>query len=233
MASIAFDQAEAIVDGNVKRVLARLFGFEQDMRSSAGKRWAWQQAEKLVPRRRPGRFNQAMMELGATVCTPKTPSCRGCPMSSVCEAHHTGRSHQLPYLAPRKAPTTVRLTAVVCGHGERRWLARRAPDGLFGGMWEPPMVQRRGKAARSALVRLLGGGVSSDVSLRAAGRVEHVLSHRKLDVAVLVAQVTKPETIGGLGVDQPDYDELRWCAPEQVALSTLARKVLAVAEVVE
>ena len=96
VASIAFDRQAPLVDGNVARVLARHAGIDDDPRSAVGQRRLWAEAAALVPAERPGRFNQALMELGATICTPRSPACAICPLERDCVARREGRVDELP-----------------------------------------------------------------------------------------------------------------------------------------
>src|SRR6185503_9991928 len=102
IASMAFDRQEPLVDGNVARVLARVFAVEEDVKSAAGQNRLWQLAADLVPSEAPGDFNQALMELGATLCAPAAPRCAGCPLAADCRAHREGRTDELPRLPARR-----------------------------------------------------------------------------------------------------------------------------------
>jgi A/G-specific adenine glycosylase len=228
IASIAYGQREPLVDGNVARVLARLFVVEEDVKSTAGQRALWALAERLVPSEQPGRFNQALMELGATVCTPRAPRCEVCPVRASCGAAALGRQSELPKALPTKRPARVTLVAAVVstrrGAAVRRvLLARRARDGLFGGLWEPPMVEAPSLEDGLAGLRALGLGLE----LHAAGSVTHVLSHRKLVVSVVTGLAPRAFALtlpsGGA------YEQAAWTAAEsrELAMSTLARKLLA------
>lgn len=228
IASIAYGQQEPLVDGNVARVLARLFVVEEDVRSAAGQRVLWALAARLVPKDRPGRFNEALMELGATVCAPRAPRCHVCPVVAHCGAAALERQGELPRAAAKKRPTRVELLAAVVSvtrAGCRRvLLARRAEEGLFGGLWEPPMVEapspERGLAALGAL------GLGDDVELHPVGSVTHVLSHRELVVRV-VAGVAPRALRLKLPASGP-YERAAWTAlgDREPGISTLARKIL-------
>jgi A/G-specific adenine glycosylase len=220
VASIAFGQRAALVDGNVARVLARLFAIRQDVKGGEGSARIWAIAERLVAEipDPPGEWNQALMELGATVCTPRDPSCEACPVAGACEARALGIERGLPVTAPKKPPVVVRRVALVLASASAVLLARRRKDILFGGLWEPPLVDG-GVAGDEALGRSLAGlakrlGVDAR-TLRSVGDVEHVLSHRRMQVAV---------TRGPLGrrrrwpLPSAEYD-----AVEVVALAHLAR----------
>ena len=136
--SIAFGQAVAAVDGNVKRVLARWFDLTLDSTSLAARRWFAEMAQRLLPPETSGDYNQAMMELGATICTPRSPACGACPLNDVCLACMRGTIAQRPVLPPRRQVPTRILVAAHCVHDGRLLIVRRPPSGLLGGLWELP-----------------------------------------------------------------------------------------------
>ena len=138
VASIAFDRPEPIVDGNVARVLSRFHGLTEDPKSRAGQKRLWEEAERLVRGRSPGDLNQALMELGATVCTPRSPECPRCPVRADCVALRGGDPEALP--AGGKRPKVRDITAVAALVERRgRVLAVRRPEtGLLGGLWDLP-----------------------------------------------------------------------------------------------
>ena len=220
IASIAHGERAPIVDGNVMRVLARLYGNGTDMRSAAGQRWAWQVAEQMVGEAADaGCFNQALMELGATVCTPRAPRCGTCPIAAPCVALREGEVDTLPLLKKKKAPRPWAVTALVLRQDDGALLlGRRLAGGLFGGLWEPPLVDGEG------FEQLLASH-----EFMPAGNVRHVLSHRRMDVTVLSAGVRAAPSARqrGLPAAQPPYEILAWRREEDVPLSTLARKILA------
>lgn len=226
IASIAYGQATPLVDGNVIRVLSRLFGFEDDMRTAKGQRRVWERAGELVIADAPGDFNQALMELGATVCTPKRPACDRCPVAEPCVARRGDRVDELPKLSKKKPPEPRSLVAAVIEDRQGRvLLARRAREGLFGGLWEPPMVA--GEALGGVREAMSAHGISPRRRLAVVGRVKHVLSHRRLDVEVAAGRADRGWSLPNDPV--APYGELAWRRVDEVALSTLARKVLALA----
>lgn len=228
IASIAFGERAAIVDGNVTRVLARMHAIEDDVSLGATKRHIWDLAEALVPDERPGDLNEALMELGATVCTPKTPVCHVCPVASHCQAKARGLAGELPRSKPKKKPRALGMVSVVarCGDGSQILLGRRPVQGLFGGLWEPPMVEA--DSVRRARRLLSQVGVSARAKLRDVGTLRHVLTHRVLDVRVHTAAPRRPWKVPAA----TGYEELAWRLPEDVPLSTLAKKILRLAAVV-
>ncbi len=138
--SIAFDRGAALVDGNVVRVFARWFGC--DLEYAAATRWAWKQAEQLVPREGgAGEWNQALMELGATVCTPERPRCAECPLHDACVARAAGRQLELPRAKPRKRAVDVELEALYVARGAELLLERRPSEGRMADLWQLPTLQ--------------------------------------------------------------------------------------------
>jgi len=233
VASIAFAEPAALVDGNVARVLARLFGLEDDVKSPRGLKVVWAVAERELRRDEPGAWNQALMELGATVCTPKKPACDGCPVRDACVARATDRVAKLPVVGKKKPPKPEEKTALVLRQGDGTWLAERARDGRFGGLWEPPMVDGHvpPDEVRAGFVPLLGA-LPKELRATDCGIVTHVLSHRKMVVKVYSASISGPlvrAPLGGGGYvrfeRRPDGEAARTRGE-----STLAKKVLACAE---
>lgn len=134
IASIAYDRAEPAVDGNVRRVLARLFDIEDDSPARLDAI-----ARGLVAAKRPGAFNQALMELGGRVCAPRSPDCEACPVEAVCAARQRGTVSKRPRKRSKsRVPTFAVGTAVILSAAGRIALGRRRPDGLLGGLWEFP-----------------------------------------------------------------------------------------------
>ena len=217
IASLAFGIQAPIVDGNVIRVLSRLHAIREDARQARVQRRLWALAAALVPPDRPGPFNEAMMELGATVCVPQKPLCLLCPLVAHCEGYRLGVAPSLPVLAPPKAPALVHAAALVARRGGAVLLGRRRQDALFGGLWEPPTAEAPSPDEAASLL----AGFALDTA--AAGEVLHTLSHRKMRVAVFAGS---PAPAPGY---PPVYEEVRWVQEAdlpQYGISTLARKLL-------
>jgi A/G-specific adenine glycosylase len=229
VASIAFSRPAALVDGNVARVLARLFAIEADVKSTRGAAVIWALAETLVAlvpgEGDPGDWNQALMELGATVCVPREPRCDRCPVRAGCEADARGIASTLPRTRPKKEPVPVRKVAIVLASDDRVLLARRRGELLFGGMWEPPM----GDDVPSLASRL---AIDPD-ALEPAGAVVHVLSHRRMLIDVARAGLQRWARRKTWALPGPDYDAVETVAFADLGKrphASLALKVLAVAE---
>lgn len=231
VSSIAYGKRAPLVDGNVARVIARLDAIADPLNSPAVQKRLWATAERMLPDDRPGRFNEALMELGATICIPRDPRCDACPLASLCEARASGRERDLPVTAPKRAVPVVEVVAAVITDPDTgsALFARRREGGLFGGLWEPPMVEALSvEDARPALSAL--GVTIGRAKLREVGRVTHVLTHRRMEVTVAAAR--RASGTGAREALADPYERSAWLDPESpgVGVSTLARKVIAAAE---
>lgn len=221
IASIAFGKARALVDGNVERVLTRLFAIEGDPKRMPAKGEIWSRAEDLVDPERPGDFNQAFMELGSLVCTAQNPGCSRCPVAPWCIARGDGEVEQYPRAKARSEPTPMRARACVVyvDQGDRRrFLLRRRPDGgLLGGLWEFPTMERHGvrwpllREFEEYLARAPGLMAEEIEITRALGTLEHVFSHRRMRVRVHEVRLdgTPPPT-------STDDDHWRWVDGDEI-----------------
>jgi A/G-specific adenine glycosylase len=227
VASIAFGRPAPVVDGNVTRVLSRLFAMRDDVRRAAGQARILAIAEELVqvPEGDPGDWNQALMELGATVCVPGAPRCDLCPVRAHCAGRADGTADELPVVSPKRKPVDVARVAVVLTSPSAVLLARRRPEALFGGLWEPPGAE----GAIAPLAKRLGIDATK---LSGAGQVVHTLSHRRLVVDVLRGELGARKRWALPG---PDYDAIEVTSFERLATlgqASFARKVLDVASAV-
>jgi A/G-specific adenine glycosylase len=142
VASIAFDEREPLVDGNVARVLSRLFAIDSQPSTKAFREATWSVASRLVRAGgEAGAWNQALMELGALVCTPRDPVCDRCPVRAVCRAHSASRVNELPRPKPRSTPIDVVLQVLVVRSGRRVLLEQRPSGGRMAGMWQLPTIE--------------------------------------------------------------------------------------------
>lgn len=176
IASIAFDQPVCAVDGNVIRVVSRLRGIRENVGIHSVRRALEGEAASLVSANRPGDFNQALMDLGATVCTPGTPSCERCPLQGECDAFAAGDAEDLPVL-PRKNPPKVLDYTVCLIFSGNRVLMRQRTEAMLHGLWVFPMVEgkptlRQLPAAVKKLTKLSVTGVQS------VGEAKHVFTHQ-------------------------------------------------------
>jgi len=220
--SAGLDLPLPILDGNVIRVLSRLFEIAEPVDRAIVRRRLWSLAEAVLPGERPGDFNQALMDLGATVCVPKGPDCATCPLAGPCGARASGRQSELPS-SPRRSQVVheERVAVVLRRDDGRLLLERRPPDGLLAGMWEPVAAPRpRAEEPEAVACRLAAATVA------AHGRVEHRFSHRHWTIHVFSARAPQPERAA-----EPRA-ERRWVHPDQLdelGIPTVTRKVLAAA----
>ena len=216
IASIAFEADEPAIDGNIVRVLTRLFGLEGDPKRAPLAARLWELAATLLPRGRAGEFNQALMELGATVCTPRTPSCQSCPVRRQCRALAQDRVLEYPQSAPRPAVTAERRAlGIVKRLGKVLVVRAPATASRWAGMWQfPDALVATGESPVAALeARVLGGtGVRVEAGERLLG-VRHQVTRYRIDIDVFACRA-----LGGKA--RPiDYGEVRWLEPG--ALGTL------------
>ncbi len=202
--SIAYGAPHAVLDGNVARVLARLAAVRGDLRAPATWRKLQAAAQDLLARDGAGDWNQAMMELGATVCTPKAPRCAECPVEKWCRARQLGIEETLP--SARKKGVTVKITlaaAVLLDPRGRTLLVRQADsDGdLFSHMWQFPALETTGKSGKKALLAYLQKkfGVSTNGNLKPLAAARHTVTFRNIRLEPYLIHVAKlPRTKGML-----------------------------------
>lgn len=138
VASIGFNQNYPVVDGNVIRVLARLFAYGDNTRLPKNVEHFWKWAEELIPEGKARYFNQGMMELGALICSPKSPKCEQCPLANQCEAKKKGFAENLPNRGESQEKISIRVTCAVIRHKGKIFIQKRPSKGLMGGLWEFP-----------------------------------------------------------------------------------------------
>nr|QKW93577.1 adenine DNA glycosylase [Archangium sp.] len=224
VASIAFGEPAPLVDGNVARVLSRLFEVEGVPGDRAREARLWELATALVPGVRPGDFNQALMEHGATVCRPENPLCLLCPVREQCLAHLHGRVDELPPAKVRAAPKRMTLAVAVWAHEGRLLLARRAEKGLFGGLWELPTVEIEDDTSDPSSAEKLAEALGAEIRVQGhLGTVRRQLTHRALSLRLLRVTGRQHPTRA------PAFQELRWCTPDEASslgMSTAMHKAL-------
>ncbi len=182
VASLVWDESVPVLDGNTMRVGARVLALESDPRMVEGRRHLGDWILMLMGNQSPGEVNEALMELGATVCTPADPVCSECPITTICSARRTLR--QLDYPPPRRRRTTVDLlwATACCVDDDGRWLVRLVDDGpILRGLWLPPLIEIENPAdAVPAATGLLPVDVM--VAPRVGPVVRHHITHRRIDV---------------------------------------------------
>ena len=225
IAAIAFDAPASPVDGNIERVVARLFTVTTPL--PAAKPELQRLARTLTPQRRAGDFAQAMMDLGATLCTPKNPACAFCPWNNSCAAHARGDAQTFPRRTPKREGALRRGAAFVARRSDGYLLVRtRPPKGLLGGMTEVPTTEWGSEfdqdGALGCAPRFASARQKKRIAWRrTSGVVRHVFTHFPLELTVYIADVP---------VRMPAPKGTRWIAISELggeALPSLMRKVVA------
>ena len=179
ISSTAFGLDEATLDGNIRRVLARVFDIRQPARSPEGERRLWELAAVHLPPGRAGDYNQALMDLGATVCTPRAPDCPRCPLKDLCAACALGVQDQRP-VSQAKPPLPHHIvTAAVIQRDGQVLIAQRPPQGLLGGLWEFPGGKvQPGEQLVACLQREIGEELGAEIEVGGAlGVYRHAYTH--------------------------------------------------------
>ena len=202
--SIAFGLPAAAVDGNVYRVLARYFGIDVPINTTRGKLTFESLANEVLPANQASAFNQAMMDFGATWCTPRTPRCIDCPVAETCEALRTGRVNQLPVKEKKLKVQERRLTYIYIRHKGQTALRRRPAGDIWQGLWEPLLIENGPMPDLGCPLMLLASGV------------KHVLTHRIIMADFYLAE---PEA-------RPELpDEYQWINEQDIADYALPRLI--------
>lgn len=188
--SIAFGQPHAVVDGNVKRVLARLLRLETPVNTARSHAEFKAAAEILLDRSGAGDFNQAMMELGALVCVPRQPACNKCPLAHHCQARAADQAAQYPRRIARRTTPKYHIAVGVVIKNDRLLITQRDPDGLLGGLWEFPGGKiKKGESAKGAVVREIREEVNLAVIVEERlTQVNHAYTHFKIQMDVFICR---------------------------------------------
>ena len=213
VASIAFGLDEPVLDGNVKRVLCRLFRVEDDPARGATLRRLWDLARQLLPAGQAGTFNEALMDLGATICIPRTPRCDVCPVAKQCRAFQEGVQDELPRRRARKPVPHYDIAAAVVWKKGRMLIDQRKPEGLLGGLWELPGGKvEPGETREDAVVREVREEVGLEVTVRGyLTSVDHAYSHFRITLHVFECDWVS-------GTARPiACEQVRWVRPSQLA----------------
>ena len=184
--ALALDARQPILDGNVKRVLARWFGIDGFPGAPRVANALWALSDAVTPARRAAEFTQAVMDLGATVCTRKEPRCEQCPVAPDCVARRTGRAAELPAARPVRVRPRLRVVWLVARLGEAVLLERQPPTGVWGGLWGFPEYATRAAAEAAAAAR---GGAA--VRPKALARIRHAFTHFELEIEPLLVELER------------------------------------------
>ncbi len=200
IASICFGEAVPVVDGNVVRFLARLFGITEPANSAAVRDRIRSMAGGLMDPERPGDFNQAMMEFGALVCTPRNPGCPACILKKRCMAYRAGTVGSIPAMPKAKKPAERYFNYIVAsrkrGSGEAVFIRKREEDDIWKGLYEFPMIETHRSVSAAGLARTdawkMLFGESEPLVTSAGKTVKHILSHQVIRARFIEAVVKRP-----------------------------------------
>jgi A/G-specific adenine glycosylase len=191
IASMAFGADEVALDGNIKRVISRVFNIRIPVNTNNGEKTLLVLASRYLPAGRAGDYNQALMDIGATICLPKNPECGICPVKNICEAWNKNLQGSLPVLIRKPIPPTLVKAAAVVKRGRKVLIIQRQSNGLLGGMWEFPSAQVKGNPSAE-----LSSVINSTYKLKVTSSkyldtINHAFTHFKLTEHVFLCTLKK------------------------------------------
>jgi A/G-specific adenine glycosylase len=224
--SIAFDERQPILEANTIRLLARLTAFAGDTHSTAGQRHLWHTAEQLLPSREAGRFNQALMELGSQICTPRNPRCDECPLAALCPTRRWQLADSIPTPRPRPTIEEVREAAVVVRRADKVLIVRREAGERWAGLWDFPRFALT-SPTETPVERQLIDGVTKRTGMKVRPgalltTIRHCVTRFRISLECYEAAYASK------AARSKSTPEMRWVRPANLAevpLSTSARKL--------
>lgn len=227
IASIAFEQAVPVLDGNVIRVFSRLLDLPKDVTARETRSELWRFAETLVPNDRPGDFNQALMELGQQICSPVSPRCHFCPIASLCLSRQRGTQLERPVRPPRRRTPHYHVAAGVIWRADGHLLISQRPlDGLLGGLWEfPGGKQDSGETLPQTLKREIREELGIEIEVGSLlTRVKHAYTHFSITLHAFHARHIRgePQHLGVADHAWVSLDNL-----DEYAFAVTDRKIIA------
>jgi A/G-specific adenine glycosylase len=198
--SIAYDTPAAILDGNVRRILVRLFAWTDDPRSRVAENQLWAWAESLTPAGRPHDYAQAVMDLGATICTPRAPCCNHCPLQDICLSCQKGLTAVLPSARRKKTLPVRRQVALIISDMEGCLVRQRPTEGFLGGMWELPVTDRTHSQEAEQVASCLRDELGAHGELIPLGEIRHDYSHFKLELSAFCVVAKSDDVITKRGL---------------------------------
>ncbi len=212
ISSIAFGRDEAVLDGNVKRVLARLVRFPRAINAPAAEKDLWRLADYLLPSGSAGDYNQALMDLGATICLPRNTVCSVCPVRQLCRANQAGAQAEYPRTLEKPPIPHITVCAAVIQRDDQVLIARRPSKGLLGGLWEFPGGKvEQGEGLEEALVREIREELNTDIQVNdLQGVYHHAYTHFKVTLHAWFSTLTGSEPVA------QEASEIRWVRVEEL-----------------
>ncbi len=233
VASIAFNKPHAVVDGNVMRVLSRLFAVSLPVNSASGIKFFREKADSVLDKTKPALHNQAMMELGALICKPVNPLCDECVLRNECKAFQTGNVNRLPVKEKKSVPEIISLHFLIINKGDELMIRQRMANGIWKGLFEFPSIEKKGKAKwkRTEIKnKLLEAGISGFIIKTHREEIKHQLSHRTIYATfsflnALQVNLKKTEAAGNKMIRKKDL--------KKYPLHRLMEKIISLAGIVE
>jgi A/G-specific adenine glycosylase len=214
IAAIAFKKDISAVDGNIRRVFSRLFNIEEPVRSNAGEKIICKLAEAHLPKGKASSYNQALMDLGATICTPKAPDCENCPIKTHCLAFASGLQKERPVKLPRKKVPHHTVTAAVIIKKDRVLLTQRPKNGLLGGLWEFPggTLEKDDDDLEACLRREIREECGIDIRIADSfGKYKHAYTHFKITLHAFICGL-----VDGREPEPLECDAVHWAGVDQL-----------------
>lgn len=226
--SIAYDQKVPAVDGNVMRVISRLYALHEDIAVSKTRKLIEEIVQKLIPENA-GDFNQGLMELGALVCTPQNPKCSQCPLADECSAQAFGLQNQLPVKTKKTASQTIETAAGILRRGGR-YLVIKNHEGLLSGLWGFPLAEGATKtlACDSLMATITQNFGYKIEDMHAVGTAKHVFSHKTWNITVYDIEISAMVRDTAPAMNDVST-EIKWLNKEEIAelaISTAFKKVM-------
>jgi len=214
ISSIAFNEVQAAVDGNVKRVISRLFSVREAINSPEGLKTINALAREILDPENPGRHNQALMELGAGICLPKKPRCINCPLNGICMAIKENRVEELPLKYGKAKVRNRFFTYLIIRQKEKIWLKQRGAGDIWQGLYEFPLIETQSQCTindyPSLLSEYLGAKISEAQINRISDPITHKLSHQNLRCSFIHISFpgdTSPSQIPGAAISIGEFGE--------------------------
>jgi A/G-specific adenine glycosylase len=230
--SQAFEVRLPILEANTKRLLTRYYGYRGDLNDKATQDWLWDQATKILPRKRVGDFNQSLMELGALVCTPKRPQCNQCPLAKVCVANQSHLQEEIPVKSPKRESEEVREVAVVIRQGKKVLLCQRPSEGRWAKMWEFPHVSLKEKEDHiDAATRILQEVVQIRAELgEEIQTIHHTVTRFRISMVCLEASYLSGHFASdfytnGKWIEPKEFGDYPISTPQRILAKTLSAPV--------
>ncbi len=220
IASIAFGLDEPALDGNIRRVLARCFNVTEPLGSSGGERILWDLAATHLPAGEAAEYNQALMDLGATLCTPRQPDCSRCPLSEVCQARAMGVQEQRPVRVEKTPTPHYTVTAAVINNNGTTLIAKRPAGGLLGAMWEfPGGKQQPGEDLAACLQREIYEELGVQVAVgELLGVYRHAYTHFRVTLHAFECQL-----VNNTPLKLSEHEDLQWVSPQELPRYPMGR----------